>query len=389
MARKVCVMTSAHPAFDVRIFHKECKSLARAGYQVTLIASSAEQGAFDGIDLKPLPKWKNRWDRMTRGPFVVYRKAREENADVYHFHDPELIPAALLLRRAGKRVIYDIHEDLPRTVSYKPYIPGFLKSLVSRAVERIENWAGARFSALIAANPTIAGRFRERSPNLSVVSNFPKVEEIEPVSHVSSSQREPCLIYVGMRITRSRGIEEVIRAVGLLSPHLHARLKLVGNWDPPDLPKSLSKIPGWDRVEFLGPLGRGGVVDQLTKARVGLSILRPEPNYLTAQPVKLFEYMCAGIPVIASDFPVCRDIVAKSHCGLLVDPLNPEEIARAMEFLLIHQDYAEAMGQRGLQAVRQHYNWAEEEKVLLQTYQDLFFYDTACSEDLVHARCAR
>ena len=156
MARKVCVMTSAHPAFDVRIFHKECKSLARAGYQVTLIASSAEQGAFDGIDLKPLPKWKNRWDRMTRGPFVVYRKAREENADVYHFHDPELIPAALLLRRAGKRVIYDIHEDLPRTVSYKPYIPGFLKSLVSRAVERIENWAGARFSALIAANPTIA-----------------------------------------------------------------------------------------------------------------------------------------------------------------------------------------------------------------------------------------
>lgn len=386
MARKVCVMTSAHPPFDVRIFHKECKSLARAGYDVTLIASCDEECEIDGVHLKPLPRWKSRRDRMTRGQFLVYRKARKINADIYHFHDPELIPVGLLLTFLGNKVIYDIHEDLPRTFSYKSYIPRFLRSLISHCVEVIENWAGARFSALFVANPTIANRFRERNANLSVVKNFPKVEEIEPLFPANLGEREQSLIYVGMRITRSRGIEEVIRAMGLLPRSLDARLKLVGSWDPPDLPESLSKIPGWDRVDFIGPLGRREVAHQLNKARVGLSILHPEPNYVTAQPVKLFEYMCAGIPVITSDFPVCREIVAKACCGFLVNPADTQEIARAIEFLLTHPEEADAMGKRGLQAVREKYTWAEEEKVLLRTYKDLCPLDAEWYETLVDAR---
>lgn len=386
MARKVCVMTSVHPPFDVRIFHKECKSLARAGYHVTLIASCDEACEIDGIRLKPLPQWKGRWDRMTRGQILVYRSAREADADIYHFHDPELIPVGLLLTFLGKKVIYDIHEDLPRTFSYKSYLPRFLRSLVSRCVEVIENWAGARFSALFVANPAIADRFRKRNANLSVVKNFPKVEEIEPVSRGGLSQREQSLIYVGMRITRSRGIEEVIRAMGLLPSSLDARLKLIGSWDPPDLPLSLCKLPGWDRVDFIGPLGRRAVAEQLKKARVGLAILHPEPNYVTAQPVKLFEYMCAGMPVITSDFPVCREIVAKDGCGFLVNPADTQEISRAMEFLLTHPEEAEAMGKRGLQAVRQKYTWAEEEKVLLRTYGDLCPLDPKGFETLVDAR---
>lgn len=386
MARKVCVMTSAHPPFDVRIFHKECKSLARAGYDVTLIASCEEECEIEGIHLKSLPRWKGRWDRMTRGQILVYRKARKVRADIYHFHDPELIPVGLLLTFLGHKVIYDIHEDLPRTFSYKSYLPRFLRSLVSHCVEVIENWAGARFSALFVANPAIAERFRKRNANLSVVKNFPKVEEIEPVSHGDSSPREQSLIYVGMRITRSRGIEEVIRAMGLLPSNLDARLKLIGSWDPPDLPLSLSKLPGWDRVDFIGPLGRRGVAEQLKKARVGLAILHPEPNYVTAQPVKLFEYMCAGMPVITSDFPVCREIVAKDCCGFLVNPADTQEISRAIEFLLTHPEEADAMGKRGLQAVRQKYTWAEEEKVLLRTYRDLCPSDPEWIETLVDAR---
>jgi glycosyltransferase involved in cell wall biosynthesis len=387
MARKICVLTSAHPPSDVRIFHKECKSIARAGYDVTLVASVDEDCIRDGIKLVRLPRWKNRLDRVLRGSIAIYKKAREIHADIYHFHDPELIPAALLLRLAGKKVVYDIHEDLPRTISYKPYIPNFLKGSISRAAEFVEDWAGARFSALVAATPTIGVRFRRVNNNVAIVNNFPRIEEIELPSDAATEKREATLLYVGMRITRARGAEEMVRAMGLLPNQLQARLRLVGAWDPAELPRSLSNIPGWNRTEFVGPLDRTGVANELRKASIGLVILHPEPNYVASQPVKLFEYMCAGIPVIVSDFPVCREIVGKARCGLLVNPLDPDEIARAMEYLLTHPEEAEEMGRRGFQAVHENYNWANEEKILLQMYDRLFSLGPAYQGSLAGTRC--
>jgi glycosyltransferase involved in cell wall biosynthesis len=383
MGRKVCVLTSAHPAFDVRIFHKECKSLARAGYDVTLIATARENGFHEGVALKILPVWKNRFHRFLRGSMAVYKSALEVDADIYHFHDPELIPTALLLRLHGKKVIYDIHEDLPRTISYKPYIPAALCGLVSHAVELIESWAGGRFSALITATPGIGRRFRRVNENVTVLNNYPRMEEIESVSGQPHKNREASLLYVGMRITRARGAEEMVRAIGLLPANLQARLKLVGNWDTPGMPAALAKIPGWDRVTFVGPLGRAQVARELQNAYAGLVILHPEPNYVASQPVKLFEYMCAGLPVIVSDFPVCREIVGEARCGILVNPLNPKEISEAMEFLLTHPDEAEEMGRRGFQAILERYNWANEEKTLLRFYNELFRRDDAYEKSLV------
>jgi len=391
MARKICVLTTAHPPSDVRIFHKECKSIARAGYDVTLIASADEDCIRDGIRLLRLPRWKNRLDRMLRGSFAIYKKAREINADIYHFHDPELIPAALLLRLAGKKVVYDIHEDLPRTISYKPYIPGFLKGAISQTAELVEDWAGGRFSAVVAATPTIGRRFRRVSDNVAVVNNYPKIEEIEPPGGSANEKREArgaILLYVGMRITRARGAVEMVQAVGLLQSKLRARLRLVGAWDSAELPQSLSNLPGWSRTEFVGPLDRSGVANELRRATVGLVLLHPEPNYVESQPVKLFEYMCAGIPVIVSDFPVCREIVRKAGCGILVNPLEPDEIARAMEYLLTHPAEAEEMGRRGFQAVHENYNWANEEKILVQMYERLFSHDPAYQPSLAGTRCA-
>jgi glycosyltransferase involved in cell wall biosynthesis len=220
--------------------------------------------------------------------------------------------------------------------------------------------------------------------NVAVLNNFPRIEEIEPsVSTAARRTREATLLYVGMRITRARGAEEMIRSMGLLPERLQARLRLVGAWDTPDLPLALSKISGWDRVTFVGLLGRAEVAAELQKAYAGLVILHPEPNYLTSQPVKLFEYMCAGIPVIVSDFPVCREIVDGAKCGILVNPLDPAETARAMEFLLTHPEEAAAMGQRGYQAVRERYSWANEEKTLLSLYSELFRQDAIYEESLM------
>jgi glycosyltransferase involved in cell wall biosynthesis len=362
-------MTSAHPPFDVRIFHKECRSLLAGGHEVVLIAPAPENGKCQGIQLVPIPCWTNRLVRIARGGYSVYREACRQRADVYHLHDPELLPVGMALRAMGKRVIYDSHEDLPRTISYKSYVPRSLRPLVSRIVEGIEACACRRISALIAANPVIATRFSDIAREVVVIHNYPRVEEIQRTTGSRVLRGNGSLVYVGMRITRARGVEEMIRAVGLLPPSMPVRLKLVGALDPNNLMESLSRVPGWDRTDYLGPLGRAGIVQALHQARAGLVILHPEPNYLTAEPVKLFEYMCAGIPAIASDFPVCRKIIEQSKCGLLVNPLDPKDIAQAIEYLWTHPEEADAMGRRGQQTIRERYNWSNEEKVLLALYR--------------------
>ncbi len=338
-----------------------------------MITPAAESGLFDGVRLEAIPKPHNRFDRMVRGSLAVYKKARHENADIYHFHDPELIPIALLLRLSGKHVIYDAHEDLPRTFTYKSYIPHFLRSSVAQFAGIIEEFSSRAFSALVVANPVTADRFRGIHRHAVVVHNYPKIEELRETRVPGERKKSGggAFLYVGMRITQPRGAEEMIRAVGMLPPELKARLKLVGAWDPPDLPRRLSYLPGWERTDHLGTLGRPAVARALREARAGLCLLHPEPNYLTAEPVKLFEYMCAGIPVITGDFPSCREIIDTVGCGLLVNPLDPKEIADAMEYLHRNPEEAEAMGRRGLEAVQSEYNWRREENVLLDLDRNL------------------
>ena len=368
MTCKVCVMTSAHPAFDVRIFHKECNTLSRAGYEVTLIAPHhTSRLTEDGVKLLAVRSARSRIQRFFRTTLAVYRLARRTRADLYHFHDPELIPAGLFLRAQGHRVVYDIHEDLPRTLSYKPYIPAWFVGTLEKVVDFLERTVAKGFSALVAATPEIARRFQSH-PRVAVVQNYPRLEEFQ-TSPRAQGASAAYVVYVGLRITRARGAAEMVRAMGLLPEASPIRLKLAGNIEPPELLDELKALDGWKRTDYLGLLDRKDISALIQGATAGLVVLHPEPNYLNAHPVKLFEYMCAGVPVIASDFPVCRQIVQPSGCGLLVDPKNPHEIASAITFLCNGSERAAQMGNRGRDAVLARYNWGAEGKTLLDLYR--------------------
>jgi len=368
--QKVVHLTSVHTAFDVRVFHKECKSLARSGKRVVLIAPHQADEVVDSVEVKGIRIRSGRFVRMTRTAWCLYREALRQNGNVYHFHDPELIPLGLLLAARGKKVVYDIHEDAPADMLHKDYIPQCLRWPLMWSVRKLEGAACRRFSGLIAATPTIAERFYPINANTVIVHNFPMLDEIAPSATLPWNERPSAVAYIGS-ISERRGIRGILQALALFPSDRSVQMMLAGSFSREGLRTELERLPGWGRVQYLGVLDRPAVANLLASVRLGLMVLQPEPNFLNAKPIKLFEYMAAGIPVIASDFPLWRRIIGEAGCGLLVDPQDPLAIARAIEYLLTHDAEAEAMGHRGRQAACKLYNWKSEERVLLKFYSQL------------------
>jgi len=362
--KKVCHMTSVHPPFDVRIFHKECKTLIKYGYEVTLIAQHDSDRFVDGVKIRALPRVKDRRRRMLQLPRLALRLALDEDADVYHFHDPELIPVGLALKKHGKKVIYDVHEDVPRQILDKPYLSKSTATFISSVFEKFENSAAKKFDFVITPRENVRERLVSMHANVVVVNNYPVLEEMPELP--SWDNRANDVAYIGA-ISKERGILEMIEAIGMVDSTLH----LAGIFEQETLREAAERLPGWKKVVYYGYADRELVKKILGRVRIGLATLHPIPNYVYERPTKLFEYMAAGIPVISSDFPLCREVVEQNHCGICVDPLNPVEIADAIKYLLSHPDESSQMGQNGRHAVMNKYNWEIESQKLLNIYGEL------------------
>ncbi|MCL0034121.1 glycosyltransferase family 4 protein [Thermodesulfovibrionales bacterium] len=365
MSAKVCILTTAHPPFDTRIFHKQAKSLVKAGYDVTLIVRHDRAEAIDGVRILPLEKPANRLTRMLKTTWQVWQKAVKQKASVYHFHDPELIPVGLFLKLQGRKVIYDVHEDVPRQILSKHWIAKPLRKIIAWLVERVENFAAKRFDAVVTATPFIRERFRRLSSNVVDVNNFPILSELH-LPNLNWSKKERAVCYVG-GISRIRGIYKMIEAMA----QTNVKLLLAGRFSSADERNRAVTMPGWDRVEELGQLNRDEVKGTLLRSKAGLSVLFPVPNYVISQPTKMLEYMSAGIPVIASDFPLWKEIIEGNQCGICVNPLNPGAIAQAIRWIVDNPDEAKRMGENGRRVVVEKYNWEQEAEKLLLLYEEL------------------
>lgn len=368
MACHIVHLTSVHYAFDNRIFHKECRSLALAGYDVTLIAPHAGGDLVrDGVRLHAIKPSRHRLGRFTITMARLLFAAVRENAAIYHYHDPELMPVGWILKMFGKKVIYDVHEDYAGSMSDKQWIPAWLRNPAAVSVRVCEGIFGSTCDRVIAATPAIAEMFNSR--NVSLVQNFPWSSELRGGDSEPYQQREPIAVYVGV-LSDFRGLREMIAAVVQVAHKMPVKLLTGGEVKAGEKSSGMGcETEG--AVEHLGLLNRSKVAELLARARMGLVVLHPIKNYVVSQPTKLYEYMSAGIPVIASDFPVWRQIVQSSKCGLLVDPLDPQAIANAIEWLLSHPAEAEAMGRSGQRAVAERFNWEREARSLLAVYKSL------------------
>ena len=363
---RVCHLTSAHPRDDVRIMHKQCRSLANAGFDVVLVVADGKgDEKIDQVKILDTGQAGSRSSRMIKGAKNVASKGAELSADLYHIHDPELIPWGLWLRRKGHRVVFDAHEELPAQIRTKHYLPAGVRGPLAHGIAIGEGLAFPRFSGLVGATPRITEILAKRNDHVALVANYPLADEFHSADHRS---KQDYVLFVGS-ISRIRGLAQLVEAMALVKNEI--RLHLVGRAAPDGIESLIEQSPGRAFTEVLGPIPRSAVATQMRHALCGIVTFLDAPNHRSSQPNKLFEYMSAGIPVIASNFDYWRTLIEGEGCGICVDPANPIEISGAIDYLAQNKVIAAQMGERGRRAIIKRLNWATQADVLTNFYKEL------------------
>jgi glycosyltransferase involved in cell wall biosynthesis len=387
MKIKVCHLTSVHRAYDIRVFYKECKSLAKAGYEVVLIARHDKSETIEGVHIVPCPVFKNRLARVLLAPLRMFFLALKQEAKVYHFHDPELIVTGLLLRLFTRtKVIYDIHEDYKTSIGRKHYLSRWIAAAAAFFFGFFES-AASKFFKLVLAEKYYEKRF----PRGIHVLNYPIIEvdrwkdsTFWKNSALSQSGYDGPLpggsapgnfhlLYTGT-MSEDRGallhaemlnyLKDVdIYMAGFCRKSLAQRARQIAG-------KEQSRLHLEGEEEFVHP-ARIQYYYQKGEWLAGLAVFPPTTHYMNKELTKFFEYMLAGVPIICSDFPVWRELVEETNAGLVVDPFDRKAITHAVEYLKTHPGEAAQMGENGKRAVLERYNWDIEGKKLLSLYKQI------------------
>ncbi|MDR1070091.1 MAG: glycosyltransferase family 4 protein [Gracilibacteraceae bacterium] len=385
MSKTICVLTSAHLPDDARIYHKEACSLRKKGYEVTLIAprpAGADTGPEtvtpEGVRIRYAPGYSSRTERWLHLS-VILRMALTEQADAYHLHDPDLLSLGLkLLRRTGRPVVYDVHEYYGDSLRTRYWAPAPLRVPLAVGFDWYEKQAAKRLAACVTVNEHMAAQFHAVNPRGAVIYNYPAASVFSRPAPAESPPRPaeeaPVMLYLG-GLNRERGLEVMLEAMPLVRERFpRAECILAGPLDERDLHRRYRPLAPWlerGGIRYLGRLPYAETPDLFRRAHIALVPLLATLNYTKAIPVKLIEYMAAGLPVVGSDFGYIRRIVSETRCGLLARPGDPADLARRICALIADPAEAAAAGQRGWEAFHARYCWEQEEIKLWRLYAEL------------------
>ncbi|MBQ6575165.1 MAG: glycosyltransferase family 4 protein [Lachnospiraceae bacterium] len=364
---KVCHMTSAHNAEDIRIFHKECTSLAKAGYDVYLVerGDSYEKNGVHIIGVGDIPG--NRIKRMTDGAKKVYEKALAVDADLYHFHDPELMPYALKLKKKGKKVVFDSHEHYRSQILHKEYLPKICRKIIAGLYGAYEDNMLSKIDGVIFPCP-MDGVFPLECAHRAYVDNPPMLSELYD-KYDENEPKVPNSVCLIGSLTYNRGITHFVKAVSKAG----CKAFVGGVFSPESLRDEVLSYEGIDNIEFLGRLNRDEVLSVLKKSMVGISapLNLGQYNHTDNIATKTCEYMSMGLPVIMTRQPFIEKMLKQYDFGICVDPEDTEEYANAINYLLNNPEKARRLGQNGRKTIKEVLNWEKEQNNLLGLYREI------------------
>lgn len=358
---RICHLTSVHLDGDIRIFHKMAKTMVE-DFEVHLVVPNTTSRIQDGVRIHSFAaETQKRRKRMQQTVDLVLQEALRINADIYQLHDPELLRIAPKLHANGAKVIFDSHEDVPKQIMDKYWIPWLFRKLISIAYAHYEKRVAKKLDGIISVTPEICKRFMRYNPKVALIRNFPLKAEFPGPNWDQKEVQHFC--YIG-GLYASRGIKEVVLAMKDVDGFLH----LAGTFDDPLLLAELETSRAWKKVIYYGQVGRPVIQEILQKCSVGLVTLHPTPSYKEAYPIKMFEYLAAGCAVVASDFPLYRTLLQDANCGIFVDPKNQFEIANALRTLGTNAEQTLKMGRSARASFEANYNWEKETQTLSAFY---------------------
>jgi glycosyltransferase involved in cell wall biosynthesis len=369
----ICHVTTAHPWDDVRIFQRMCCGLAESGLRVTLVAPREKEALVQGVRVLPTGL-RGKAARLCGGPLLL-RRLRRVGADIYHFHDPELLPWMFLFQRwmPSAAVVYDVHEYYPERILDSNFFGwSILNRCMSRIVRYAEPLLAGQLRGVIGVTDPIASRFQRGRARVAVIRNLVKLRALPARSAPPEPPGERTLV-LGGALDRTRGMDELLEAIALLKERgLEVHLLHLGVPSDPEYAARLRSLAD-DR-------GIGGQVQirervcwerfqqYLSASRIGIVLLAPCTNHLMSLPVRLGEFMANRLPIIASNYPQIANVVREAGCGILLESCEPHALADAMEYLLTHPEEAARMGENGRRAVEERYCWERESGALLEFY---------------------
>jgi glycosyltransferase involved in cell wall biosynthesis len=367
---KVCHVISGYHRTDARVFQRQCKTLVKAGFEVCILTNDGQPDEeIEGIKVYTTDKfWRNRIKVILCAKYQFLKNALDLNADIYQIHSPEIISFGLALKKSGKRIIYDAHEDLPRHILEKGWIPIFMRKTISLMVEVFMNKSLAKYHEIISPHSHVVKQLKSINDNVTLITNFPIINNSVEVSLDDYLKRENIMCYTGT-------VYEYSNQEAILNAMLNIKdinYEIAGYFGDSHLER-LTTHKAFNRVKFWGRIPWSQMRDFYDKTIIGLVIYDYKLNlgyklgsYGTN---KIFEYMEAGLPFICTDYDLWKDIVDKYNCGICVQPKNSKQIEDAINYLINNKEKAYQMGQNGRKAVFQEYNWATQAKIYIDIYR--------------------
>ena len=370
MAKKtVCVVAPVHAWDDVRVFHKEARTLARAGYRVIVIARASRREIIDGVEVLPArTATSSRFLRFLALP-AVFLQAVGVKADVYHLHNPDTLPIALSLKIIGRKFVYDTHEDFSKKILIRSWIPAILRQPAAGLVVLLERFVSSIANGTIVTQDSVLERIHLSAV---LIGNPPRLESAL-LSRVADLAAEICTNFNGLRavyhgnINAARGLFEMVRALEIANAAVSIRLWLIGSCSSADL-RAAAKLPGWRYVDYIPQQPQEQAFAYVARADVGLIVLHNVGDHATTDPNKLYEYMAFGLPFIASNFERWRTRLSGVTAGVFVNPSDVQELAKAEIEMARNPAKRKHMGRRGRAFVEAN-SWEHESVKLIELYR--------------------